>query len=261
MLAYDDHGDGDPIVFLHGLAASREIWHRARGRLAGRRVIAVDLPGFGDSPGVGRGFALEEVARAVLDGIPADAGRITLVGHSMGGAVALTAASLEPERLGALVLCASAGLLAAPLPGWATRPAGAAWDASVHLRGRLEPLAGSPVGRRILLGLSTAPGDALSEADVRGVIRASTKATRTGAALRAVARADLREVLASVDVPVGFVWGTGDMVVPRRSLDAGLAARPDAEVELISGAGHLPMLERPAEFTAALERLDARLRR
>ncbi len=261
MLAFDDHGEGETLVFLHGLAASRDIWRRARGRLQGYRVIAVDVPGFGASAPVGDGFALGEVAEAIWAGLPADVERPTLIGHSMGGAVAMAAADAAPERVAGLVLCAPAGVVRAPLPGWSLGPVGTVWQTTVQARSYLEPLAAWPVGRRLLLGTSTAPGDGLGEVDVRSIIRASGEATRTAEALRTVARADQRDVLRTLPVPVGFMWGSGDLVVPRRALDLALAVRPEAEVELIAQTGHLPMVERPGEFAAALRRLLGRLAR
>ena len=62
-LGRDDHGSGEPLVLLHGVATSRMIWCRVVGPLAERRrVIAVDVPGFGESAPVGPGFELPDVA-------------------------------------------------------------------------------------------------------------------------------------------------------------------------------------------------------
>lgn len=260
MLAFDDHGAGDPVVLLHGLAASRKIWARVVPRLAEeRRVVAVDVPGFGQSAPASDDFLLEEVAQAIWDGLPADLGPVTLVGHSMGGAVALRAAALAPERVDRLVLCAPAGLLPVPMPDWLLGPAGVAWELAVQVRNRLEPFAGNPLARRFLLGTSTAPTTTLTADDVRLVIGASGDKRSTAAALRTIAHADLRPELAALPRPVGLLWGTSDMVVPTRALDAGLEARPGLPVQRIEGVGHLPMIERPDAFLAAFDTLLAAL--
>lgn len=260
MLAFDDHGAGDPIVLLHGLAASREIWTRVVPQLAERhRVLAVDVPGFGQSVAAGDDFALEAVAQSIWDGLPEDLGPATVIGHSMGGAIALTAAALAPERVARLVLCAPAGLLPAPVPAWLLGPAGALWEVAVQVRNRMEPFAGHPLARRFLLGTSTAPAAELTAEDVRLVIGASGDQRSTAAALRAIAHADLRDELAALPRPVGLLWGTSDMVVPTRALDAGIAARPGIAVERMQGVGHLPMIERPGAFLDALESLLTRL--
>ncbi len=260
MLAYDDHGTGDPVVLLHGLAASRQIWGRVAPQLAERhRVLAVDVPGFGESVPVSDDFSLSEVASAIWDGLPDDLPPVTLVGHSMGGAIALAAAAAEPERIHRLVLCAPAGLLPVPMPDWLLGPAGVAWELAVKVRNRLEPVAGHPLARRFLLGTSTAPTAKLSAEDVRLVIGASGDKRSTAAALRTIAHADLRDELAALPRPVGLIWGTSDMVVPTRALDAGVAVRDGLAVERIDGVGHLPMIERPDAFLAAFDALLARL--
>lgn len=268
MLAYDDHdadlrhgpAAADPVVLVHGLAASRAIWRSVVPalRASGRRVVAVDVPGFGGSAPAGRGFALEPVARATWDGLPEDLGPVTLVGHSMGGAIAMTMAALEPQRVARLVLCAPAGLwrpVHVPVPAAAMGPVGLAWGATVAVRRRAEALARFPAGRRVLLGLSTAAGNLLDEDDVRMVVRAGAQARRTAEALHTVATTDLREVLGELPMPVGFLWGADDLVVPRRALVAGRAVLPDAPAEIVAGAGHLPMLERPDAFSGQFVRL------
>ncbi|HYZ29871.1 MAG TPA: alpha/beta fold hydrolase, partial [Thermoleophilaceae bacterium] len=111
MLGLDDTGDGEPLVLVHGLATTRLIWRHVVPLLAReRRVIAIDVPGFGASPPAGEGFDLEQVADAIDDGLAA-AGvdeRYDLAGHSMGGALALVLAGRRLERVRRLVLCAPA---------------------------------------------------------------------------------------------------------------------------------------------------------
>src|SRR6185436_4097817 len=69
-LGRDEHGAGDPLVLLHGVASSRAIWRHAVAPLARRRrVIVVDLPGFGASPPAGPGFDLGDVADRLVDGL------------------------------------------------------------------------------------------------------------------------------------------------------------------------------------------------
>ncbi|MEH3054397.1 MAG: alpha/beta hydrolase [Patulibacter minatonensis] len=255
MLGYDDTPGGDrAIVLVHGLAASRAVWASTVPLLVARgwRVVAVDVPGFGASPPAGDGFELDAVAGALVAGLPDDLDRFTLVGHSMGGAVALTAASLAAERVDGLVLCASAGLTPVPIPDWVMGPASAAWEVAVQARRALEPLAAYPLGRRLLLGPSTAPGDALGEEEVRSIVRATADARRTADALATVARADLRPLLERLRVPVGLLWGSADLVVPRRVLEAGLAVRPWMPHTVLEDTAHLPMVERPGAFVDAL---------
>ena len=117
MLAIREEGVGDPLVLVHGAGTNSAIWHRVTPRLAGDRwVVAPDLPGYGGSPPAGPGFALEEVTDRLAAGLeeaelpaPDD-----LVGHSMGGAIAILLAARHPARVRRLVLVAPAGLAALP---------------------------------------------------------------------------------------------------------------------------------------------------
>ncbi|PYE51802.1 alpha/beta fold hydrolase [Deinococcus yavapaiensis] len=111
MLPHLSGGAGRPLVALHGNFASKAWWHAlVTAAPSGWRVLAPDLPGFGDAPPLGepsiRGFA-----DAVLDFVNAsNLDRPVLIGHSLGGAVALELAARHPERFSGLVLAASAPL-------------------------------------------------------------------------------------------------------------------------------------------------------
>lgn len=251
VLSLDDTGAGDPLVLVHGLAASRAIWRHVVPTLPGR-CIAIDVPGFGASPPANDGFDLDEVAGAIWDGLPVEE-PATLVGHSMGGAIVIAAVALAPERVRRVVLCAPAGLR--PVPARASLPLGAAGELAFALRRRSVDLASTPIGRRMLLGVSTAAGDGVGEDDVRGMVLASDGATRVGAALQTVSAADLRPALAALPVPVGFLWGAHDRVIPSAAIDAARLARPEAPFGLVPRTGHVPMIERPAAFSAVLRQL------
>lgn len=263
VLGFDDTGDSPvedapPLVLIHGWAANRSIWQHVVPMLAPRRVIAVDVPGFGMSTAAGDGFELEAVAEAIWDGLPT-ADPVVVIGHSMGGAVALQAAALAPERVAGLVLCAPAGLLRQVPPAVATL-VGVAGQQVTDLRRRFgEPLASSAWGRRMLLGVSSAVGDSVSEDDVRAMVQASEHATRLAAALATVVSADLRPLLKHAPASLGAISGAHDRVIPPEVIDVIREARPDVCAELVPGTGHVPMVERPAAFTAVLRQVLARL--
>lgn len=233
-------------MLIHGLAASREIWRHVVGLLEGD-VLALDVPGFGAAPPAGTGFELGEVADAIAAQLPR---RFDLVGHSMGGAVALTLASRHPARVRRLVLVAPAGLRAyPPLVGLV---AGALTDPLNALRRAGAPLADLAWGRRVLLGVGTRDPAALAPSEVRMLVGASRGATRVREALATVASTDLRPLLRALPVPVGAVWGDHDHVIPSAGVGVFRECRPDAPVEVIAGAGHIPMIERPRAFAEAL---------
>jgi pimeloyl-ACP methyl ester carboxylesterase len=214
------------------------------------RLVVVDVPGFGQSPPVGEGFDLDAIADAIAEGIGDE--RFDLVGHSLGGALAIVLAARHAGRVRSLVLVAPAGLRAAPAP--IASIAGAVAAVTIPLRRRGAPLADTAWGRRLLMGPGTKVPARLPPAEVRAMLRASEGATRTGAALTAVARVDLRERLRALPMPVGAIWGEHDRIVPAAQWPASI------QVERIGGAGHIPMMECPEAFAAALRGLLSRHR-
>jgi pimeloyl-ACP methyl ester carboxylesterase len=250
VLAIDVEGDGPPLVLLHGVGTSRVVWRRALPLLAARRLVAApDLPGFGSSPPAGRGFALDEVADELADELDRFA-PFDLLGNSLGGAVALVLAARHPERVRRLVLAAPAGLSPhrRPIPALAGRT-GSALIAARRVAG--APLAGSAAARRLLLLGVVADPARLAADDARRMLRGSAGSRRIADGIAAVAGADLRPLLSRLAMPVAFLWGARDRVIPLRALVT------DAPVEVVAGAGHVPQVERPREFAAAVERLLA----
>lgn len=259
MIAFDDAGYGPPLVLVHGLATRRLIWKRVMPLLArSRRVIALDVPGFGDSPPAGPGFDLDEVADEVAAGIAPFADTTDVVGHSMGGAVALRLATRQPGLVRRLVLVAPAGLH--PVGPRTARATGLVCGGLVALRRRAAPIAAQRLGRRLLLAFGVEDPDAIDASDVRAMARASAGATRVRAAMAAVAQTDLRTDLVMASAPIGAIWGEKDRIVPPAGLGTLLGARPEAAVAVVPHAGHIPMMERPEEFTRALGDVLLRLR-
>ena len=262
MLAVDETGSGSPLVLLHGVGSNRSVWAGVVPSLArGRHVIAPDLPGLGESPPVGRGFALDEVAAALAEELRSRTDRpFDLVGNSLGGAVALQLAHQSPHLVRSLVLVAPAVFRPAPEPlAWA---ADIGVGPALELRRRLGPLLlHLPGGRLALLWTTVADPSRLSRSEAAALLEASRGSTRAGAAVAAALRADLLPVLASVPVPVGLIWGRSDRTVPIGTLGVLKLARRDAAVAVIPGAGHVPQVERPDAFVAALRGLLTRLKR
>jgi pimeloyl-ACP methyl ester carboxylesterase len=261
-VALDDRGSGPPLVLVHGLATTRVIWRHVLPLLSdGRRVITLDVPGFGESPPAGEGFVLDRVAKRIADGLqragvsePFD-----LVGHSMGGAVALSLAARDPSAIRRLVLVAPAGLR--PMPAAAARALGTFAKHAVPLRRRGAPLADFGLGRRLLMIPGTADPASIPPADVRALLAASRGATRISEALATVASADVRPLLAQLPVHLGAVWGVHDRVVPSGGMHTLKQLRPEAPTATVPDAGHIPMIERPDDFAKALEDVLAQLSR
>lgn len=255
MLAIREEGSGDPLVLVHGAGTSGAIWRRVMPLLAdGRRVVAPDVPGYGGSPPAGPGFALEEVTARLVDELDEAgvAGPYDLVGHSLGGALAILLAARHPERVRRVVLAAPAGLAALPRPAAALLGRVAA-PFAIARRTLASPLAGHALVRRLALAGVAHDGARVPPEHARAVLASSVGATRIGPGLASAAAADLREALAAVHAPLGLVWGEHDPVIPRRRIDVIRAVHPDAPLSVIPGTAHAPMLEAPEAFCAALE--------
>ena len=259
-VAMDAMGSGEPLVLLHGLGASRRLWHRAMPLLSrDRLVVAPDLPGFGDSAPAGPGFEFEAVIEALAGPLRDRAATpFDLLGTSLGGAVALRFAVAHPELVRRLVLAAPAGF--SPRSGPVAFTAGRLADPALAVRRIVgAPVASSPSARRVLLWGAVAEPQRLPPADARLILESSARATRLGPALEAVLRTDLRPMLGRLEPPVGVIWGERDRVVPISNFDFIRALRPEVVVETIPEAAHIPQLERPDAFVAAMRRVLARL--
>jgi pimeloyl-ACP methyl ester carboxylesterase len=230
------------LVLLHGQPGSPADWLPLAGRLPAQlHTVAADRPGYGSSPLAAGGFAAN--ARALLDDLDARGVRhAVLVGHSYGGGVALSAASLAPERVAAVVLLASIGpgcvngwdrLLAAPgagelcaLVAWRLTP----WMARARLA-RIRRRRGRPLRPDEHVNWQVW-GHAGRE--YRPLWR--TFLTEQRALLRELG--ELESAIPSVQAPVLLLADPEDTQVPVGTARRLVQTLPDARLQLIQGAGH-----------------------
>jgi pyruvate dehydrogenase E2 component (dihydrolipoamide acetyltransferase) len=233
VIRYFERGEGGtPLVLVHGFGGDLNNWlfnHEALA--AGRRVIALDLPGHGESSKTLQSGDLDElsgVVLALLDQL--DINAVHLVGHSMGGAVSLNAARLMPQRIRSLTLIGSAGL-------------GAQINGS-YLKGFVDAANRNALKPQLVQLFSNAElvnrqmlDDMLKYKRLEGV----------DIALRQLAgnlfkdgrqQADLRDVVQAGHVPTLVIWGSDDAIIPASHAE-GLSAR----VEVLPGQGHMVQME------------------
>lgn len=247
---YIDEGSGPAVILIHGFAGSTFSWrHVIHGLAQSNRVIAVDLPGFGFSdrgPDVDFSHTAQTeriVGLMELLGIE----RATLVGHSMGGAIAERVAANHPERVDRLVLVAA---INAAHPPEAARPARAAGPmfALVGVAQR-SPRAMYAMGRRALPRMVHDRAYATEEV-MRGYVD-PLLIPGTVAAVRRMSEAARDEApldLSEVTAPTLVLSGASDHVVPpERGLELA-AAIPGARHLIVPEAGHLLAEERPEAF-------------
>jgi pimeloyl-ACP methyl ester carboxylesterase len=245
-LAYDDRGEGPAIVFLHGHPFSRAMWAAQLASLSDEfRVVAPDLPGYGESPPVAETMSMRGFADAVVELLDAlEVERATVVGLSMGGLVAMELGLGNADRVDGLVLAATT---AAPLTEEeATRRRAAAGD--IETNGMVSHTA-EMLPR--LFGPAAARDPAITTPIAATMLRTSPRGA--AAALRGRAeRPDYERLLRDLRPPALVVAGDSDAYSTREVTDQLVAALPAPEVLLLEGVGHLPNLEARERFDAAV---------
>lgn len=244
-IAYFDGGEGPAIVFVHGLVGDFTHFEHIAERLvaAGHRVLGLDLPGCGASHKRRRRYDLDGYAKDVLDVMDAlELERVTLAGHSAGGAVVAEAALRAASRVERLVLISSAGLRSY---GSATHAAVKTFLRPWVLERSLEHLA------MPLLDLVLVEKNAYTEKFVRDALdRPKFPTLREMARVMSdfvpdLVRPTVLERAEDFSMPVLVVWGDADKLVPPESASQLSRRLPDVTLRLLSSCGHMPMIERP----------------
>jgi pimeloyl-ACP methyl ester carboxylesterase len=255
-IAFRQLGAGPVVVLVHGLAGTMKTWDPVLEGLSSTcTVVAVDLPGHGRSAPPAGDYSLDAYAgcvRDLLDSLGHQAA--TVVGHSLGGGVAMQFAYQYPQRCERLVLVSSGGLgadvsfalRAAALPGSERLVA--------LIANRYVIAAATVVGRSAsAVGITAAAGviesiracatfaDAESRRSffrtLRGVI------DHRGQRVSATDRLDLMN-----EIPSLLVWGANDRIIPVSHAHRAHQAMPNSRLEVFEPSGHLPHIDDPARF-------------
>jgi pimeloyl-ACP methyl ester carboxylesterase len=237
-------GGAAAVVLIHGAGGSRLSWPPQLRRLAGRRTLAVDLPGHGASPSLARPVSIPDYAAALVEWMDAiHLEQALLVGHSMGGAVALWLALEHPRRvLGLGLLGAAAALKVSPvLLAEAANPD--------SLPAAIE--------RIIRWSFSPAAPARLKELTARRMAQVPSSVLYGD--LLACDSFSVAQRLGEIRAPALVLSGSLDKMTPpeqARRLAEGL---PSARLELLPGAGHMLMHEQPQAVAQHLGRFAAEL--
>ena len=245
-----DTGTGSPVVLLHGFPGNGSDWEPVAHRLTTQhRVIVVDLLGFGSSPKP-RPFedlwvdAQSEALAQTLDKLAIR--QSAIVGHDLGGPVALTFLRHFPERVTHLALLSTNTFgdtpVDFPLSLLRVRVLGRVLEPAIFSRFSLNALGGTASKTSGIRPTRNNPPEA--------------RAIRTifGNVLRALPRlyGQVESTLPEISVPTVVIWGDRDMFFPVQQGKRTADAIPDAEFVVLEGCGHFPPIERPEPVSAAL---------
>ncbi|MEO8287152.1 MAG: alpha/beta fold hydrolase [Chloroflexota bacterium] len=219
---YLEGGQGKPgstILLLHAFQGGADLWfpYTFPALAPEHHVIALDLPGFGNS---GRlpAYTTNTYAnfiQAFLDALGLD--KVDLVGHSMGGQIAVAVAAASPERINRLVLIASAGLPRSG-PQWLANMVMMADRSAYHAR--LYPT----------------------------VIRLALRTRNRRQGLVMLREDSIHSLLSDITAPTLVIWGARDRVVPLEHATLFARAIPQARLSIMRGSGHMPFYQKPAQF-------------
>ena len=259
-VVYVDEGSGEVLLLLHGMAGSSQTWRSVIKPLSRRfRVIAPDLPGHGESTKPRSDYSLGAFAvllRDLLDELGVT--RATIIGHSLGGGVAMQFLYQHPDYAQRLILIGSGGLgpdvgltlrlLSAPgaeliMPIIAPRQVLTAGDRvwSWLRKAGIE----APRGEEIWRSYST-----FSDAPTR---QAFLRTLRSVVDYRGQAVSALNRLNTKTELPIMAIWGEKDAIIPVKHAYAAQQARPDIRLEVLAGVGHFPQVERSAEVVELIE--------
>ncbi len=258
-LAHTRSGSGAPLVLLHPLGSSRRVWEPVLPELSRRfDVIAVDLPGFGESeplpPQVEPSpTALAASVAGLLDdlGVPSP----HVAGNSLGGWVALELAGIRP--VASLTLLSPAGLWRGGAPRYDLLSLRASRWFAAHGAGILSRLVDHPLGRILVLGQTHGRPVRMTPDYAQASIRDLATSTGFDAALRGTATRHYVSG-APIDAPVTIAFGSRDvLLLPWQSRNFG-ELPPNFRVGTLPGCGHVPASDNPPAVVALIAESAAR---
>lgn len=251
-----DIGSGPPVIFIHGLSGCWQNWLEQIPLFArDHRVIAVDLPGFGQSE-----MPAEEISISIYaDAIDELMGELDLeeariVGNSMGGFIGAELAIQHPERVERLVLVAAAGLSIESIrterkQGLRHRAENVVFFSLGHIASRSHQVALRPRLRHALLMLVAAHPQKLPGPLAAQQVLGSGKPGFSDA-LEAMCRYPLRDRLEKIACPTLIIWGEKDILVPVKDAAIFEELIPDSRKIIYKDTGHVSMMERPERFNS-----------
>jgi pimeloyl-ACP methyl ester carboxylesterase len=259
-VAYRMAGEGETLLLVHGMAGSSATWRAVLPQLERRyRVVAPDLPGHGDSAKPRGDYSLGAFAAWLRDLLrELDIERVTVIGQSLGGGVAMQFSYQHPDLCDRLVLIGSGGL--GPDVNWTLRLLAA--PGSEFLLPFVAPAAIRDVGDKVrgwlaAIGVQSVRGDemwhayaSLSDPQTR---QAFLRTLRAVVDHRGQAVSALNRLYLNAGLPTQLIWGDSDGIIPVAHGYAAHEAIPGSRLAVLDGVGHYPHLEDPAAVVRIID--------
>ena len=252
LIRYNISGGGPAVVLVHGWLSSSRIWEQLAGRLAQRfTVYTLDLSGFGESDKPLSGYGIRNGSR-LLYAFCAHFGltRANIIGHDLGGAMAVKLAADHPDIVGRLVV------ISAPADENQIDLPTMLWLVTVPVVGPVFYALGRvarPI-RRLWMRPFVADSDDLTDVILDDAGRSTPAAVSKTLSIsrREISRGRLARQARIIKIPLLVVAGEEDQIVDPQSVGVWAGGVERAEISLIDECGHMPMVERVAEFNAQI---------
>jgi len=250
----DDSGEGTALVLLHGFPLDHSMWKDQIARFSSsRRVVAIDLRGFGKSPSRNKTVTMTEFADDVAAVLKAmNLGQVVLCGLSMGGYIAFAFQEKHRDLLKGLILCDTRSLADTPEAAKARRV-----TAERVLKEGTSFLADTMLPKLFAEKTALTRPEIVDE--TRRVIEAASPAGVSAAGRGMAERRDYSDELAGIDIPCLVIVGEHDAISPVVEMTSIAHRMPQAELRVIPGAGHMAPLENPAAVNEAIEAFLGRI--
>lgn len=244
-LAVTIQGSGLPVILLHGFPLNGAIWQQQSSLSEKYQLIVPDLTGFGATPY--QSFSLDSLADAVLNILLVhDIQKAIILGHSMGGYVALSFAEKYPDRLLGLGLIAS--------HPFADNSAGK--SSRIEMIDRIKKEGKNFVADVMtekVLSTTTKKNNPEVVTRLKAVMNSVQKETIINAQEAMMMRKDLSFILLKLKIPVAFIFGEFDSMIPEERRKEVHSLQSKAFYSVIADSGHMPMMEQPQKFNEELD--------
>jgi pimeloyl-ACP methyl ester carboxylesterase len=251
-VSFYDEGHGDPIVLIHGFAGSKQYWEKIIPQLMNEyRVIALDLPGHGESEMVKDRYSIEDMASTVkelLDQLGLE--KVTLFGHSLGGYITLAFAELYPHYLKGFSLVHST----------ANPDSDEAKEARENNAKKIQEEGAGPFIEGLSLKLFSPENTEVNAKEIEETVKIGmmTKVEGLVSALMAMKdRPERNKVLEETKLPVLLIAGEQDQIIPPEKTFT--VSKQNIEKRVIQNAGHMSMYEQPEELVKVMKDFLAKI--